>query len=239
MPDIAGMPFAADLAWWCLLKGEGWGVDVVAWVLLPAVVIGLVGMPVLRGREHPPGFRAVLRAIVGGLWRWVRRGVARRQDREEPHEASRRAGVRPERRGLGHRPEDAPDPFHVLELQMRLGFLADQVRTLETDPTIWARGRRLMATRAAYDALLAEACTLAGVDLDAAAWPAAEADDEPVEPTVTVGDTVIGPPTQRPGPEAADAALLAGLLHEEPGLQRDEMRRFRGEMELAARGWSW
>ncbi|GGC02019.1 hypothetical protein [Cellulomonas carbonis] len=212
--------------------------DVVAWVLLPAVVIGLVGMLALRGHQHPPGFRAVLGAIVGGLWRWVRRGAGRHRDREQSHEASRRGGVRPDRRGPGHH-ADAPDPFHVLELQMRLGFLADQVRTLETDPTIWARGRRLMATRAAYDALLAEACTLAGVDLDAATWPAAEADDEPVEPTVAVGDTVIGPPTQRPGPEVADAALLAGLLHEEPGLQRDEMRRFRGEMELAARGWSW
>ena len=44
-----------------------------------------------------------------------------------------------------------------------LGVLADHIRELESDERIWARGRRLEAAQAAYDALLDEACRLAGI----------------------------------------------------------------------------
>lgn len=190
---------------------------VLVWVLLPTVVIGLIGMLLMSGRERPPGCRAVLRRLAGRALRPFRRA-----SRTSPPAAT------------------APDPFHVLALQIRLGFLADQVRTLENDPAVWARGRRLMATRAAYDALLAEACGLAGVDMDAAVWPSAEDLGPPGDLHADAGlDAVVGPPSPRPAPDSGDPALLASLLHEEPDLQRQELRRFRGEMELASRGWSW
>jgi hypothetical protein len=59
-----------------------------------------------------------------------------------------------------------PDPFAVLHLQRRLGRVADQVRLLECDREVYAKAQRLTATRAAYDDLLAEACRLAGVEID-------------------------------------------------------------------------
>lgn len=47
---------------------------------------------------------------------------------------------------------------------MRLGVLSGQLRDLEADDRAFARARRIKATEAAYDDLLAEACVLAGVD---------------------------------------------------------------------------
>jgi hypothetical protein len=57
-----------------------------------------------------------------------------------------------------------PDPFEALGLQLRLGTVADQLRHLETDERVWARGRRWIATQDAYDALLADACRMAGLE---------------------------------------------------------------------------
>ncbi|MGV8966994.1 MAG: hypothetical protein ACOH2F_12015 [Cellulomonas sp.] len=83
-----------------------------------------------------------------------------------------------------------PNPFEVLRIQTRLSVVAEEVRALERDETAFARAHHLEATQRAYDALLAEACVLAGVA---------------TEPT-------------------------------EPG---NETERFREEVELTARGWSW
>ncbi|NMR20283.1 hypothetical protein HIR71_08645 [Cellulomonas fimi] len=87
------------------------------------------------------------------------------------------------------RPDVEVDPFEILRLQLRLGAIADQVRALERDANVYARAHHLEATTNAYDALLAEACMLAGVDRD---------------------------------PHA-----------------RGDAERFREEVELTARGWSW
>jgi hypothetical protein len=60
-------------------------------------------------------------------------------------------------------PVTVADPFDTLWLQTRLGHLATEIKRIETAPRIYARAHRLMAVEAAYDALLDEACRLAGV----------------------------------------------------------------------------
>ena len=91
---------------------------------------------------------------------------------------------------LHRRRGTAPNPFEVLRVQIRLSAVAEEVRALSLDETAFARAHHLEATQRAYDALLAEACVLAGVAT------------EPTEPN-------------------------------------NESERFREEVELAARGWSW
>lgn len=83
-----------------------------------------------------------------------------------------------------------PDPFETLRLQARLSVVAELARRTESDPAVFARAERLLATLRAYDLLLDDACLLAGV--------------EPRE-----------------------------------GNPRDPQERFRKEVELASRGWSW
>ncbi|MDQ0425200.1 hypothetical protein [Cellulomonas iranensis] len=88
-------------------------------------------------------------------------------------------------------PEPEPyDPFRTLRVQQRLGAVADHVRRLEVDVHAYARAERIIASRLAYDALLAEACGLAGVEV-------------------------------------------------RPAALGDAQERFREEVELAARGWTW
>lgn len=142
----------------------------VVWIVLPTVVFGALALTV-PDSGPPPRWRA-LAARVGRRLRTV---LPRR-----------------------HRPSPPPpaDPFVVLQLQLRLGVLAAQLRALEADSRVWGRAHRLSAAQAAYDALLAEACRMAGVDVLAAER----------RPTAVVPD---------------------------------EPERFREEMELASRGWSW
>ncbi|MGY4644565.1 hypothetical protein [Cellulomonas sp. URHB0016] len=82
------------------------------------------------------------------------------------------------------------DPFATLRVQERLGAVADHVRALELEPRTFARAERIIASQLAYDDLLAEACHLAGVEVEA-----------------------------RP--------------------KGDPAERFREEVELASRGWTW
>lgn len=114
---------------------------------------------------------------------------------------ARSRAVRPpaNRAALGANRDQAVDPFDALNLQIRLGVLATQLRSIENDPRLWARARRFQATQHAYDELLAQACRLAGVEL---------AEDD------------------------ADARLLVGRHRSEP-------ERFREEVELVSRGWTW
>ncbi|HEY3436506.1 MAG TPA: hypothetical protein VGK35_02345 [Actinotalea sp.] len=63
------------------------------------------------------------------------------------------------------RPAPPPDPFEMLAVQERLHAVAAQLRALEAEPRVWARGKRLEAAQGAYDGLLAEACRMAGVDM--------------------------------------------------------------------------
>jgi hypothetical protein len=141
----------------------------VLWVILPSVVFGVLFVILLPDSQPPSRTRALGRRVGSAV--------------AAPFRAMWRRIHPPG-------PPPAPDPFVVLAMQMRLGMLTEQMRLLETDPDVWARGRRLLAVRAAYDDLLREACALAGVDL------------------------------------AADAP-------------RDDPERFREEMELTSRGWSW
>ncbi|MBL0884970.1 hypothetical protein [Myceligenerans indicum] len=66
------------------------------------------------------------------------------------------------------RPARAPDPLVTLRLQTRLGDLASELRHVEEDPDLFARAHHWRAVQSAYDALLHEACRLAGVPTDAA-----------------------------------------------------------------------
>lgn len=150
------------------------------WITLPSVVIGLVLTLALPDPGPPPRWRVRL----GG---WLRR-VGGRLLRLVP------SRLRPSRLPPRSRRRE-PDPFEVLSLQLRLGVLAQQLRALEADPHVYGRAHRLTAAQSAYDALLAEACRLAGVDVSA-------------------------PPLR-------------------PRVVPDEPERFREEMELASRGWSW
>lgn len=165
------------------------------WVLLPMAVFCLLGA-LLVPEDRPS------RAL-----RWVGRGCARAAGwlTAPVRTAWRRRRPPP--------PPPAPDPFEVLSLQVRLGLLADQLRVLENDPQVFARARRLIAVRAAYDALLAEACRLAGVELE---------EDE-----------------EEGAPPGGGPRRLEGLPTENRMTVVSDHQRFREEMELASRGWSW
>ncbi|MDR7380728.1 hypothetical protein [Promicromonospora iranensis] len=56
-----------------------------------------------------------------------------------------------------------PDPLVTLRLQVRLGELAAELRRVEEDPAVYARAHHWFAVQGAYDALLREACQLAGL----------------------------------------------------------------------------
>ena len=80
------------------------------------------------------------------------------------------------RRPLGEHHQD-DDPFEVLTLQCRLTALSTEIQRLEQDSSSIALAHHLRATQYAYDALLAEACRLIGVQ--------AEVPPEPDEATGT------------------------------------------------------
>jgi hypothetical protein len=133
---------------------------VILTLCLPALVFGAV-WTLFPSVDEPPRWRT---ALAERLER-----VAHRLRRERPV---------------------AYDPFATLWVQERLGKVADHVRALERDQHCYARAERIIASQLAYDQLLSEACTLAGVELEE--W----APGEPAE-------------------------------------------RFRREVELTSRGWSW
>lgn len=113
------------------------------WVALPALTFAAV-LALIPGGEVSPRKRALLSRIrtrlAGGL------------DRVAAH--------------LRHgRHVPPPDPFDALHVQMRLGIVADHLQRLEADQHAWARAERIIASQLAYDALLAEACRLAGVEV--------------------------------------------------------------------------
>lgn len=58
-----------------------------------------------------------------------------------------------------------PDPFDALQVQTRLAIVAEHIRRLEEDRHAWARAERIIAAQLAYDALLAQACRMAGVEV--------------------------------------------------------------------------
>lgn len=64
-----------------------------------------------------------------------------------------------------------PDPLETLVVQERLSRVACKIRQLEQGDDIWAIGHHLKAAEIAYDALLAEACELAGIPVPQASRP--------------------------------------------------------------------
>jgi hypothetical protein len=50
-------------------------------------------------------------------------------------------------------------------VQTRLAIVAEHIRHLEEDRHAWARAERIIAAQLAYDALLAQACRMAGVEV--------------------------------------------------------------------------
>ena len=63
-----------------------------------------------------------------------------------------------------HRPPPVHfDPFDALHVQHRLGSLTEEIQRLEDDRLVFARAHRIKVAQSAYDAVLGEACRLAGV----------------------------------------------------------------------------
>jgi hypothetical protein len=56
------------------------------------------------------------------------------------------------------------DPFDALYVQHRLAALAAEIQRLEADRLVFAKAHRIKVAQSAYDALLGEACRLAGVE---------------------------------------------------------------------------
>ena len=56
------------------------------------------------------------------------------------------------------------DPTDVVdEVARRLGSLAEEIQRLEGDRLVFAKAHRIKVAQSAYDAVLGEACRLAGV----------------------------------------------------------------------------
>lgn len=94
--------------------------------------------------------------------------------REVP--AARRLTLVPRRllsRRRAHR-QPAADPFVALELQLRLAAVASEIQRLERERHAIAVAHHLRASQYAYDALLSQACRLAGLDDSEPAPPPSE-----------------------------------------------------------------
>ncbi|GIG37667.1 hypothetical protein [Cellulomonas pakistanensis] len=117
----------------------------ILWLVAPALTFGVV-LRLIPGTETSP-----------------RRRAARERRRARVAGALDRVAGRV-RHGRHGAPPPA-DPFDALHVQMRLGIVADHLRRLEDDPHAWARAERIIASQLAYDALLADACRLAGVEV--------------------------------------------------------------------------
>jgi hypothetical protein len=62
-------------------------------------------------------------------------------------------------------PREVPfDPFDALIVQHRLAALAAEIQRLEDDHLVFAKAHRIKVAQSAYDALLMDACRLAGVE---------------------------------------------------------------------------
>jgi hypothetical protein len=117
----------------------------VLWLVLPALTFAVV-LRLIPGAESSP-----------------RRSAARERRRARVAAALDRVASRVRHGRHGGPP--APDPVDALHVQVRLGIVADHLRRLEEDTHAWARAERIIASQLAYDALLAEACRLAGVEV--------------------------------------------------------------------------
>jgi hypothetical protein len=110
-------------------------------------------------------YAAVVALLPGGDRRPVRRLLSGRRGTSG---AAGAGATGRRRRSLLHRRPAAPplpDPFDALQVQTRLAIVAEHIRRLEEDRHAWARAERIIAAQLAYDALLAQACRMAGVEV--------------------------------------------------------------------------
>lgn len=119
------------------------------WMVLPALTFAVL-LRLLPGEGSTPRRRAGRRGRPAGR---LRGGAATALDRVAT------------RLRHGQHGEPEPDPFDALHVQVRLGIVAEHLRRLEDDPHAWARAERIIASQLAYDALLADACRLAGIEV--------------------------------------------------------------------------
>lgn len=76
------------------------------------------------------------------------------------------AAVVQRRRAERRHREREEDPLTTLQLQLRLGQIAREIRALAGDDTRFAGAHHSRAAQAAYDELLREACRRAGIGDD-------------------------------------------------------------------------
>jgi hypothetical protein len=100
-------------------------------------------------------------AFTLAVWPWGYL-TARRRARERRRRAE---AANPTQAIWPGRARRAPavDPLVVLEVQIRLAELAAEVQLVESTPGMYAQAHHLRAALAAYDAMLAQACVLAGL----------------------------------------------------------------------------
>lgn len=122
---------------------------------------------------------AVYTAVVLGFWFLMDLMTRDRTScvvKERPRRRLRRALVSRRLRRARRPAAPAPtDPFVVLELQVRLSAVASEIQRLERERHAIAVAHHLRASQYAYDALLSEACRLAGLqDAEPAPPPTGE-----------------------------------------------------------------
>lgn len=117
--------------------------SLLVWMALPSVAFAVV-LRLIPGAEPSPRRRAARdrrRARVAALLDRVAARV--RHGRRVPE----------------------ADPFDALHVQMRLSIVTQHLQRLEEDQHAWARAERIIASQLAYDALLADACRLADIEV--------------------------------------------------------------------------
>lgn len=132
-------------------------------------------------------------AVIAAFWFLVDlatrdRSSSAAQERRRRRDA--RAQRKPHLRGRrARRRQPATDPFVALELQLRLSAVASEIQRLERERHAIAVAHHLRASQYAYDALLAQACRLAGLE-DSEPAPPPSDDASPAPGFVPVSWTV-------------------------------------------------
>lgn len=106
-------------------------------------------------------------AVVVAFWCLVDLTTRDRTSSAAPERQRRhrRASVTRRRHHLrASRKQPVTDPFVALEIQLRLAAVASEIQRLERERHAIAVAHHLRASQYAYDALLSEACRLAGLD---------------------------------------------------------------------------
>lgn len=113
-------------------------------------------------------------AVVVAFWVLVDLAARDRTSSAAPERRRRRLRRAPMARRhhvRASRKQPVTDPFVALEIQLRLAAVASEIQRLERERHALAVAHHLRASQYAYDALLTEACRLAGLDATEPAPP--------------------------------------------------------------------